>query len=56
LLLISRPLINFYLAKCLPDKKVPRLFGNGEPVPYGVAIAGAFLMVIWMEILPGFQF
>ena len=32
---------------------IPRVLSGKEPVPYGVAIAGAFLIMLWMNKLPG---
>ncbi|MCI5049245.1 MAG: prepilin peptidase [Rickettsiales bacterium] len=31
---------------------IPRLFSQGEPVPYGLAIAGAFMIIVWGVGLP----
>lgn len=33
--------------------KLPRIFTRKEPVPYGVAIAGAFLFLLWRGSVPG---
>lgn len=33
--------------------EIPRLFTYGEPLPYGVAIAVAFLIVLWLGKVPG---
>lgn len=56
LLLAGRPVVYYYAARLRPDQPVPRLFRHGEPVPYGVAIAGAFLILLWAEMLPGIKF
>ncbi len=37
----------------LGSPKLPRLFKDGEPVPYGLAIALAFLFLLWKQQLPG---
>lgn len=37
----------------LGGKSLPALFTMGEPVPYGLAIAGAFLLLLWRNHLPG---
>jgi prepilin peptidase CpaA len=31
---------------------LPRILRNGEPVPYGLAIAAAFLLLMWMGRIP----
>lgn len=51
-LLLGRPVVGYYAARLFPNTLPPRLFRNGEPVPYGVAIAIAFLAVLWMQNLP----
>lgn len=33
--------------------KLPRVLSEGEPLPYGLAIAGSFLLLLWMQQLPG---
>jgi prepilin peptidase CpaA len=53
-LLLGRPVIGYYAARYRKSETpLPRVFLHGEPVPYGVAIAGAFLAVLWMGKLPG---
>jgi prepilin peptidase CpaA len=32
--------------------QLPRILRSGEPVPYGVAIASAFLIMLWMGKIP----
>ncbi len=36
----------------LPFKELPRILRDGEPVPYGVAIAAAFLFMMWTNKIP----
>lgn len=36
----------------LPFKELPRILREGEPVPYGVAIAMAFLFMLWTNKIP----
>lgn len=36
-----------------PGKSLPRLLTRGQPVPYGIAIALAFLCLLWMGQIPG---
>lgn len=35
-----------------PERQMPRLLTRKEPVPYGLAIAGAFLWVLWNHQVP----
>ncbi len=51
LLLLGRPLCFYVIA----DKKLPRVLKKGEPVPYGLAIAIAFLIVMYMGEVPGLK-
>ncbi len=32
--------------------RMPRILKSGEPVPYGLAIAGAFLIMMWLGRVP----
>ncbi len=53
-LLLGRPVVGYYAARYRKSEQpLPRLFLPGEPVPYGVAIAGAFLAMLWLNKLPG---
>lgn len=36
----------------LGERKLPRLLREGQPVPYGIAIAFAFLLLIWGGKIP----
>ena len=45
-LLALRAIVPALLPK-LGIRTIPPLFSMGQPVPYGLAIAGAFLMVLW---------
>lgn len=47
----SRKLLPGFAGK-LPFKTTPRILREGEPVPYGVAIAVGFLLMLWMGKLP----
>lgn len=50
----GRPVVAWAAAKrSVPATKIPRLLTTGQPVPYGLAIAGAFLIVLWMGKIPG---
>jgi prepilin peptidase CpaA len=53
-LLSGRPLAQYISAKLFPNKPAIRLFQKGEPAPYGVAIAGAFLTLLWQGKLFAF--
>lgn len=41
------------ISNCLHRKTLPKILTMGAPIPYGLAIAGAFLILIWMDKLPG---
>lgn len=51
-LIISRPCIGRMVA---PEKleSIPRVLRHGEPLPYGLAITVAFLILLWMGKIPG---
>lgn len=53
LLLIIRPVVVFGCSRLKHPPTIPKLLTLGEPVPYGVAIAGAFLYMLWVGMLPG---
>jgi len=53
LLLIGRPVVPWIYSRFSNPPPIPRVFTIGEPVPYGLAIAGAFLGLLWMGYLPG---
>jgi len=46
LLLLGRPSLGYFWANTFPDRLIPRLFKKGEPAPYGVAIAGAMIILV----------
>ena len=47
-LLLMRPIVTAFIARTSGDaKQLPRLFTHGEPVPYGLAIAGGMLLLLW---------
>lgn len=50
---LVRPFYAFALSKMQNPHPIPRLLTVGEPVPYGVAIATAFLIILWMGKVPG---
>lgn len=51
-LLLGRPLAGMMVKSAHPEV-LPRVLRYGEPVPYGLAIASAFLIVLWMGKIPG---
>jgi len=51
-LIASRLVVPIYYAKS-NRADIPLIFTMGGPVPYGLAIAGAFLMVLWLGKMPG---
>ncbi|MDE3059901.1 MAG: prepilin peptidase [Pseudomonadota bacterium] len=36
-------------------KPLPRILRNGEPVPYGIAIAVGFLIMVWLGKIPAIR-
>lgn len=51
-LIASRLIVPLYFAK-LGRTTIPLIFTMGGPVPYGLAIAGGFLIVMWLGDMPG---
>ncbi len=51
-LLLARPIAPWVAMK-LGQDRVPRVFTHNEPLPYGLAIAGVFLVLLWMGEIPG---
>lgn len=47
--LLLRKILPFVVSKKV---KLPRIFRNREPVPYGLAIAGAFLLMLFSGEIP----
>jgi len=46
-------LVRKIIPHMVSDKgKLPRIFKNKQPVPYGLAIAGAFLMMLYTSDIP----
>jgi prepilin peptidase CpaA len=41
------------LTRASPTRSVPRILTRGQPMPYGIAIAIAFLQVLWTNGVPG---
>jgi prepilin peptidase CpaA len=54
-LLLARPVIGYFFSSLKRPYPIPRLFRIDEPVPYGVAIALAFLYLLWSGALPGLK-
>ena len=52
LLIVGRPLAFWITGRFFGSDKIPRVFMKGEPVPYGLAIAGIFLYLLWSGELP----
>lgn len=54
LLLAGRPIVPWLYSRFRNPPPIPRVLTMGEPVPYGLAIAGALLILLWQGKLPGF--
>lgn len=52
LLRITLPAV---LAKTSREIPIPRLLTHGEPIPYGLAISVAFLILLWGGEVPGLE-
>ena len=48
-----RAILGPILFKANPTRNLPRLLTKGQPVPYGIAIAAAFLLMLWGRGIPG---
>lgn len=54
LVLLFARMIAAFIGSMLPNKpNIPRVLSFGEPIPYGIAIAWGFLIVMWAGRLPG---
>jgi prepilin peptidase CpaA len=53
ILLVMRPVYIAMNAQLKTPLPVPRMLTIGQPVPYGIAIALGFLVVLWMGLVPG---
>ena len=53
LLIVIRRALPWAAPAYAGSAKLPRMLVEGEPMPYGLAIAGAFLLLLWMQALPG---
>ena len=51
-LLLLRPAAGKLFHTRKPEA-LPRILRPGEPVPYGLAIVGGFLLVLWLGQIPG---
>ena len=56
LLLALRPFTAYAFSRIKSPPPIPRVLTTGEPVPYGLAIAGCFLALLWAGKLPGIVF
>lgn len=54
LLVIVIMLARFLLPPLFRGRELPRLLTRKQPVPYGIAIAAGFLVVLWTGQIPGF--
>lgn len=53
IILLLRKVVPFIVKD---TKTLPRIFKNKEPVPYGLAIAGAFLLMVFQEEIAMFNY
>lgn len=55
IVLLLRAIVPPILIKAKPDRNLPRLLVRKQPVPYGIAIAVAFLWLMWTGGIPGLR-
>lgn len=53
IVLILRAVLAPIWLKAAPNKNLPRLLVKKQPIPYGIAIAGAFAWMLWTNMIPG---
>lgn len=53
LVTIVRRLVVPMLIRFKPDRSIARIWKRREPIPYGLAIAAAFLMLLYRNQMPG---
>lgn len=53
LLVVTRPAAAWWFSRWKNAPAIPRVLTYREPVPYGLAIAAAFLIVLWLGKIPG---
>lgn len=53
ILILVRKFLPMTLPKLAAHPKLPRLLQLDQPLPYGLAIAAAFLLLLWQQQLPG---
>lgn len=52
-LLIGRPMMGYLWLRLCPTRPLPGILEKGAPIPYGLAIAGAFLVLLLQNKIPG---
>ncbi len=55
LLMVARPLATYTYLKIRKDGLLPQVLEQGKPIPYGLAIAGAFLILLAQGKLTGIE-
>lgn len=54
LILMGARLVSAYVMGRYTDgsRDIPRVLSYGEPMPYGLAIGGAFMIMLWLQLFP----
>lgn len=52
LILVLRATLPKLWFRLFPTRNLPRVLTRKEPIPYGLAIAGAFLLMLWTGHIP----
>jgi prepilin peptidase CpaA len=50
---VLRPIVSRLWRRLCPSRNLPKIFTYRQPIPYGLAIAGAFLLVLSRGQVPG---
>lgn len=53
--LIIRRLVVPVVVRLKPNRTIARIWQRGQPIPYGLAIAAAFIGLLWMGFMPGLK-
>ncbi len=52
LLLIGRPVSAYSYVRIFPKREIPRVLEKDAPLPYGLAIAGGILILLYQQKIP----
>jgi prepilin peptidase CpaA len=55
-LIVGRPTVAYIASKCKEGTTIPRVLSYGEPVPFGIAIGSAFIIMMWGDMIPALRY